>query len=363
MELKKYDIVFHLVGEEKVPNLLGVLQLNGNKHVFIKSKDFSSSYIKCMLKDAEYDEILVKPFEINDVFNNIQAYLDRDTAKYENIAFNLTGGTKMMFTGAYLKCTDIGADAFYFDTANRRILFLNDDTSTPIKHITNVKAFLDLGQEQYLIGNFGETSLDENRIAITQKIWDNLSDAKMIKFAFDKVAKSYGENEFINGYYGKIYVKMYDTTNFKLKIDGIEYFYHNVSFPSYVDGGWFEDYIFSILKKYEEQGKIYDLHTGMIILDVKTKESIQEFDAIFTDGLNLFVMELKSGKRIDAKDINKIKTVTKHFGGRYAKPVFISMEDIKGKKNRALMDNVEYMYGRNIEQQLIEYLNKILVKK
>lgn len=362
MENKKYNTVFHLVGEEKVPNLLGVMQLQADKHVFIKSNDFAASYIKGLLNGAEYDEILVKPFEINDVINNIQAYIQKYSISGENIAFNLTGGTKMMFTGAYLVCTDIGADAYYFDTANRRMISLNDDTYTPIKHISKVKTFLDLGSEQYYISSNGDTSLSSNRINIAKKIMKYIHDAKFINAEYKKSTKSKGSLKFINKYYGKIYVELYDNLNFKLKIDDIECRYKNINFSSYIDGGWFEDYVFNILKSYENQGKIYDLHSGMIMSNVKTNEKIQEFDAIFTDGLKLFIVELKSGTNINAKDINKIKLITNNFGGRYAQPVFISIEDNNGLKNRALLDKVPYMHGKDFEKQLIDYLDKTLPK-
>ena len=362
MENKNYEIVFHLVGEEKVPNLLGVMQLHADKHVFIKSNDFSASYIKGMLNGAEYDEILVKPFEINDVINNLQAYIQKKSISDKKIAFNLTGGTKMMFTGAYLICTDINADAYYFDTANRRMISLNDDTYTPIKYITKVKTFLDLGREYYFISSSGYTSLNNNRVNIAKKIMKHINDAKFIKSEYDKSINNKGSLKFKNKYYGKIYVELYNNINFKLKIEDVEYRYENVNFSAYIDGGWFEDYVFSILKDYENQGKIYDLHSGMDIANIETGMKIQEFDAIFTDGLKLFIVELKSGTNINAKDINKIKLITNNFGGRYAQPVFISLEDNNGVKNRALLDKVPYMHGKDFEKQLIDYLDKTLPK-
>lgn len=363
MENKNYDIVFHLVGEEKVPNLLGVMQLQADKHVFIKSNDFSASYIKGMLNGAEYDEILVKPFEINDVINNLQAYIQKKSISDKKIAFNLTGGTKMMFTGAYLVCTDINADAYYFDTANRRMISLNDDTYTPIKHITKVKTFLDLGREYYFISSTGYTSLSDNRIKIAKKMMKYINDIKLLNSEYKKYTNSQGKLKFYNKYYGNIYVELYDNLNFNLKIDDIECSYKNIGFYKYINGGWFEDYVFSILKDYENQGKIYDLHSGMIMEDVRINKPLQEFDAIFTDGLKLFIIELKSGKKLDAIYINKIKQITNNFGGRYAQPVFISLEDNVGVENRALLDKVPYMHGRDFEKQLIKYLDKTLLNK
>ena len=145
-----------------------------------------------------------------------------------------------------------------------------------------------------------------------------------------------------------------------MKIEDIECTYNDVNFSAYVDGGWFEDYVFTILKDYEKQGRIYDLHSGMIMADVKTHRKMQEFDAIFTDGLNLFIIELKSGTNINAKDINKIKVITSNFGGKFAHPMFISLFDNQGIKNRAILDNVLYFYGKDFENQLKEHLDKIL---
>lgn len=356
MENKIYDVVFHLVGEEKVPNLLGVIQLSSKKHVFIKSNDFASTYIKNLLNGALYDEILVNPFDIDNVIEKLQKYIEDNSINNKNTAFNLTGGTKMMFTGAYLVSNEIGADAFYFDTANKKMISLNDNTTYPIKQIKSVKTFLDLGSEIYYIQNNGNSSLSAERAAMAKKLYKYYQQAK-------KIHTLYSENKenFESKYYGKIYVEYYTTTSFKLKIEDIECTYNDVNFSAYVDGGWFEDYVLTILKAYEKQGRIYDLHSGMIMADVKTHRKMQEFDAIFTDGLNLFIIELKSGTQIDGKDINKIKVITNNFGGRFARPVFISIRDKQGMKNRAILDKVPYFYGKDFEKQLIEYLDKILI--
>lgn len=360
MENKIYDVVFHLVGEEKVPNLLGVLQLSSKKHVFIKSKDFASTYIKNLLNGALYDEILVNPFDIDNVIEKLQKYIEDNSINNKNTAFNLTGGTKMMFTGAYLVSNEIGADAFYFDTANKNMISLNDNITYPIKQIKSVKTFLDLGSEIYYIQNNGNSSLSEERAAMAKKLLKYNIEAKEIHTLYNNLSKKNKNIKFESKYYGHIYVEYYSTTSFKLKIEDIECIYNDVNFSAYVDGGWFEDYVLTILKDYEKQGRIYDLHSGMIMADVKTHRKMQEFDAIFTDGLNLFIIELKSGNKIDVKDINKIKVITNNFGGRFARPVFISILDKQGIKNRAILDKVPYFYGKDFEKQLIEYLDKIL---
>lgn len=357
MENKIYDVVFHLVGEEKVPNLLGVLQLSSKKHVFIKSKDFASTYIKNLLNGALYDEILVNPFDINNVIEKLQKYIEDNSINSKNAAFNLTGGTKMMFTGAYLVSNEIDADAFYFDTANKNMIYLNDNITYPIMQIKSVKTFLDLGSEIYYIQKNGNSSLSAERAAMAKKMLKYNIEAKEIHTLCNNLSKNI---KFESKYYGHIYVEHYSTTSFKLKIEDIECIYNDVNFSVYVDGGWFEDYVLNILKDYEKQGRIYDLHSGMIMADVKTHRKMQEFDAIFTDGLNLFIIELKAGTNINVKDINKIKVITNNFGGRFARPVFISLYDNQGIKNRAILDKVPYFYGKDFENQLIEYLDKIL---
>lgn len=360
MENKIYDVVFHLVGEEKVPNLLGVLQLSSKKHVFIKSKDFASTYIKNLLNGALYDEILVNPFDINNVIEKLQKYIEDNSINSKNAAFNLTGGTKMMFTGAYLVSNEIDADAFYFDTANKNMISLNDNVIYPIKQIKSVKTFLDLGSEIYYIQKNGKSSLSEERAAMAKKLLKYNIEAKEIHTLYNNLSKKNKNIKFESKYYGHIYVEYYSTTSFKLKIEDIECTYNDVNFSAYVDGGWFEDYVLTILKDYEKQGRIYDLHSGMIMADVKTHRKMQEFDAIFTDGLNLFIIELKAGTNINVKDINKIKVITNNFGGRFARPVFISLYDNQGIKNRAILDKVPYFYGKDFENQLKEHLDKIL---
>lgn len=65
----------------------------------------------------------------------------------------------MMFIGTYMACNEIVADAYYFNTFDKEILFLNKNTSYPINKITKIEPFLKLGYDMYKIGDKGKSNL------------------------------------------------------------------------------------------------------------------------------------------------------------------------------------------------------------
>lgn len=181
-----------------------------------------------------------------------------------------------------------------------------------------------------------------------------------ISRTYEKYSKNKArfKTEFKDGYYGEIYIEYYDSKSFKIKIDDVEEIFEYTSFSTYMNGIWLEEYVFFILKKYEKENKIFDLRTDMTIKEENSKQTYQEFDAIFTDGIKLFIIKCKSGK-IKQDHCHKIGSITKHFGGRYAQPIFISLEESDTFQKRAEDSNIKHINGNNIKEELEIYLDNI----
>jgi len=70
-ESDQYDAIFHLFGEQRMPNLLGVIQFSSRKHIFVNSAQFPADVMKQFLGEAEYGEIAVDPYDPENVRSTI----------------------------------------------------------------------------------------------------------------------------------------------------------------------------------------------------------------------------------------------------------------------------------------------------
>ena len=77
-----YDLVFHLVGKQQIPNLLGIQNITSKKHIFIHTKEYNKTYCQQLLNlDYKFDTILVDAYNINNIKENIEKYLQNNQNK------------------------------------------------------------------------------------------------------------------------------------------------------------------------------------------------------------------------------------------------------------------------------------------
>ena len=140
---EQYDAIFHLFGEQRVPNLLGVIQFSSRKHIFVNSAQFPADIMKQFLGEAEYGEIAVDPYDPENVRSTILDLIAKMPADAK-VGFNLTGGTKLMYAGALAACRKVNATPFYFNSRNNQMVYLNDFKTVETKLIPSVETFIQL---------------------------------------------------------------------------------------------------------------------------------------------------------------------------------------------------------------------------
>ncbi len=351
-----YEIVFHLVGKQQIPNLLGIQNISSKKHVFIYTKEYNDSHFKQLISNNyEFDTLLVDAYNIDDIKNKLENYLN--DKKHLKIAFNLTGGTKIMSFALYDISNKTQADSYYFDTQNRKVLCINTHKEYQIKTITDLNTFFQLGSDIYTIENEGIKSLSQQRQSITYLLFKYRSSIKSIIKKYDEINSEHATKSFLSGWYGKIYIEYINSMHYKLKIDNVTCEIENIDFKKYLNGMWFEEYIFSIIQKYNStHNKLFDLRTGVRLKSQQSSDLFHELDVIFTDGINMHVIECKTGNTCH-DDVNKIKSVTEVCGGTFAKSIFISIKENKSILQRNSSQNC--FFNANIEDGLLNYLNRI----
>ncbi len=356
---KEYDVVFHLVGEQRVPNYFGIENIKSQKHIFVQTDDFKSDYIEPFIRNSLLDIINVGPYDIKDVEIKIRNYINKEKRNNQTvkIAFNLTGGTKFMYAGAYNVAKEIDADSYYINTYNKEIIMMNKDLKYDIRKIQSNDVFIGLHSKQFTIHPNGFNSLSKNSIVIAAFLYNNSKILETIKKEYDRGTKE----QYKGGVYNKGLRVNYDNEKkFTITLDNISETY-NIPFQQFITGVWFEHYVFSLLLNLKNKYEIYDLRSGLIIKDSQDNIKTHEYDAVFTDGYILYTVECKSGKN-ESKDYAKMNESTKLFGGTFGKVIYINQQYVKSIDNKAQQNKDIYIYEK-IQENLEHHLQKLLKKK
>ncbi|MGI2014865.1 Card1-like endonuclease domain-containing protein [Shewanella oncorhynchi] len=369
-ESDQYDAIFHLFGEQRMPNLLGVIQFSSRKHIFLNSAQFPADVMKQFLGEAEYGEIAVDPYDPENVRSTVLDLIAKMPADAK-IGFNLTGGTKLMYAGALAACRKVNATPFYFDFSKKQVINLNSFTKSDIVLINSVETFLKLNGDGLTISKFGLTEQDISPeiFMASRIIWDN---RKLIVSKYREL-KDYIAGEPFKCFGDDFYAELTIEKQAKLTIGKKSFVFEE--FPEFIEflmGKWLEFYIFEKLIPLKESGILKDIRLGLEVsmknVDSNNnfksyhdgfKENIayQEFDVICTDGYCLFVIECKSGK-VEANHILKLSEITKYFGGTMGQGIMISAfrpsHPVIKQKSDDLM-NLIWFFGNSVSGSLLKF--------
>ena len=175
IESDNYDVIFHLFGEQRLPNLLGMMQFSSKKHIFLNSAQFPADVMRQFLGEAEYTEVSVDPYNPENVRTQILELIENMPINTK-IGFNLTGGTKLMYAGALAACRKVNATPFYFNGVDQKVIFLNDFTTKHIVKIKSTETFLKLNGDGLKISELGILNWDnaeiKEKFEISKIIWN-----------------------------------------------------------------------------------------------------------------------------------------------------------------------------------------------
>lgn len=369
---QKYDIIFHLFGEQRMPSLLGVMQFSSNKHIFINSKQYPAQVMKHFIGNSEFDEVPVNPFEPSDTKYKILEYLEKLPLNLK-IGFNLTGGTKLMYAGALAACKKVNGIPFYFDGKNNKVIYLDDFTQEDTKRINNVETFIKLHGNDLHISNPGywKDIIDidlPQRKDLTYFLWKKRS--RIAKVYRDIVPYNNDNKPFDINKYG-IFIKYYKNKKVEISIDGHSFSFEKWDkFATYITGGWFEEYMYMQLEPYMKEGKIFDLRIGLEVSFKDTNkskqlndftslknmfgETYQELDIVFTDGKRLYIVECKAGN-IKSEYVMKLQNIVKYFGGMEGKGILAACFPPSSKVVQKKIDDsssIQSIHGQSLKSDL-----------
>jgi Domain of unknown function (DUF1887) len=374
---EQYDVIFHLFGEQRMPNLLGVVQFSSSKHIFVNSEQFPADVMKQFLGEAEYGEISVDPYDPENVRSTI---LDQIAKMPTNIriGFNLTGGTKLMYAGALAACRKVNATPFYFNSRNNKVIFLNDFESVDTRLISSVETFIKLNVNNLFISKPGYweeipgINLPERK-KLTFELWKGRSKiSKFYKELLEHGSKYNDNPKPFSFSKNDISVKLSALNEAEIHMgSNVFQFKYWPNFAHYLCGGWLEEYTYLRLQSLVKAGWIKDIRIG---LEVSFKEdhrdnvslgyreqlsslfgdTYQELDIAFTDGRRLYVIECKAGN-VNSEHVMKLQNIVRYFGGIEGRAILASCFYPQNKIVRKKIDdskNLKAVSGDNLFQQL-----------
>jgi len=332
-----YDVIIHLLGRERMPIYFGMLQFKAEKHIFITTQEYAAAAeTLSKLLPSECDKMSViinnpfKPADTRKAIEQQAACFSKET----KIAVNMTGGTKLMFAGALSACWERGLEPFYFEINRHDIIYIRDGSTVPFVGVKSVTDFFIVnGFNVITQGKWENKPCRERRLDVTRKLWEYRKTLKKLyhKQDFQKYiiqCKTIPNPPFDwkwKNSHASLDINMSTTLN----LNGEEISTPDCDdFGQYIGGGWFEEYVFDLLRNLEQKNIICDLRIGLEVNYVdkfqgRANIPVGEFDCAFTDGKRLWLVECKSGG-IKQEHIQKLENNLKTYGGIAAKGMLIS---------------------------------------
>jgi hypothetical protein len=333
----EYDVIIHLLGRERMPIYFGMLQFKAGMHIFITTHEYTAAAdVLSKLLPPECDKMCIfinnpfKPADTRKVIGQQAACYPKET----KIAVNMTGGTKLMFAGALSACWEHGLEPFYFEINHHDIIYIRDGSSVPFIGVKSVKDFFTVnGFNVITQGKWEDKSYRNARLDVTRKLWENRKTLRKLYKTpdFQKYINQCKKtpNPHFDWKWKNSFASLDINMSTTLKLNGEEISTPDCDdFGQYLGGGWFEEYVFDLLRNLEQKNIICDLRIG---LDVNYDDQLQrrvnipvgEFDCAFTDGKRLWLIECKAGG-IKQEHIQKLENNLKTYGGIAAKGIIIS---------------------------------------
>lgn len=301
--------IISIVSEQLVPNYIFIKEIAqpSDKLIFISTRRMANKLktLRDSLSNNGYDclEIVLEKDgdeeNYTELYNQIEKKLTENLLPNSEVISNLTGGTKLIsITLKEVLEKNYPKSIFYYiPWPQNKVIQLNKNISSKdLKYRVTVNEYFKVSgindfesktitqSEEYTKSFF---SYFLNLDSIYLEMIDNLR-----KYRKEKRKTPYLIADIEKGYQGKIAIPnikdLLRLISFPLKESDKIYSYE----ISYITGGWFEEYVYSMLKSELNLNSDNILINSTILESEDTNRN--EFDVIFTFGNKLFAIECKT---------------------------------------------------------------------
>lgn len=361
-------ILVSLVSEQTIPNLLFIKEIQDvEKYLFISTEVMENNHkTQNIIESAEIPNdkchtILVEPNNMDDILKKLE---EIEIKEGDKIYLNITGGTKIMALGVFDSFKKRNAEIFYIALGKNvyERIFPLPKIENNIEYRLNINEYLTAHGIEYKYKN--KLLLDEE---FTKEFYNFIFPVYLDQInSIREVRNRYGKNRLKK----KGYINLSEI-EFDKPLDKIIELVKMCNFDpnkftknqiEYIIGGWFEEYIFSLIKEklslFEE-----NIHLN---LEINKDGVANEIDVAFIYNNIFYIIECKTTLNMSKpKDkekfisnnilndtIYKQAALRKNFGLSIYNYLFTTenVENINHLE-RAELFNIEIIDGKTLKNQ------------
>lgn len=331
-----FDTVFHLFGEQTIPNYMGIRLCQAVNHVAVVTERTEGLVPRVEaspgLGPGRVQTLQVEAYDMAALTRVLQSEVQKRQG--ERLGFNVTGGTKPMFAAAMAACQACQGTAFYIDTARRTLdpLFPISVPAPLPPVFSRVDEFVTLAGYRICKGGFwSDVPARARRAGLTRACWSSRTLLAQHQWEISKYNRPpfhgfrTGSDEGKRRFLAELHEEGWRAT---LTMGDATWTVNDwKDFAVYLSGGWLEEYVYLLLEPLLANGAIRDLRIGLCpSWDGKVSDhalDAQEFDVCFTDGYDLTIVECKAGA-IQQGAVQKLENLTRRFGGAFGRGIMVA---------------------------------------
>nr|WP_315539205.1 DUF1887 family CARF protein [uncultured Haemophilus sp.] len=377
----KYDVHFCLISDQAAPSLLPILdpEFKPKEAVFLVSDKMKSNAeaLAKVFKEKNVKVTLVRIENIYDFQGMENCFIELiDQFDGQNIALNVTGGTKLMAIVAQNTFAMGGKPIFYVDSDNNQILFIRHDEKEPKeRRIPNKTLNCQIDLKTYLSAygmvykSTRKPLASERLIANLEpfiKQYDKYKDDIPLLNAYASESQKSGFKVDFKHHKVKSLVTLLEELHHK---DLLDFDNHRIDFRDTIhkdllNGIWLEEITYKAIENIKSiQDKALSLEVGNSSYDQNKKQyalqnqgNQNEFDIAFIAKNRLHIIECKTQMMnkeggLKSEDILYKLEALKNYGGLMTKKCLVSYFEVpESVKNRAKELHVEIIQGKELQR-------------
>mgnify|MGYP000368829468 FL=1 len=377
----KYDVHFCLISDQAAPSLLPILdpEFKPKEAVFLVSDKMKSNAeaLAKVFKEKNVKVTLVRIENIYDFQEMENCFIDLiDQFDGQNIALNVTGGTKLMAIVAQNTFAMGGKPIFYVDSDNNQILFIRHDEKEPKEQrIPNKILNCQIDLKTYLSAygmvykSVKQPLASERLLANLEpfiKQYDKYKDDIPLLNAYASESQKSGFKVDFKHHKVKSLVTLLEELHHK---DLLDFDNHRIDFRDTIhkdllNGIWLEEITYKAIENIKSiQDKALSLEVGNSSYDQNKKQyalqnqgNQNEFDIAFIAKNRLHIIECKTQMMnkeggLKSEDILYKLEALKNYGGLMTKKCLVSYFEVpESVKNRAKELHVEIIQGKDLQR-------------
>lgn len=374
----KYDVHFCLISDQAAPSLLPILdpEFKPKEAVFLVS-DKMKSNAEALAKVFKEKNVKVTSVRIENIYDFQEmenCFIELiDQFDGQNIALNVTGGTKLMAIVAQNTFAMGGKPIFYVDSDNNQILFISRDEkgqSIPNKMLNcqiDLKTYLSAYGMVYK--SVKQPLASERLLANLEpfiKQYDKYKDDIPLLNAYASESQKSGFKVDFKHHKVKSLVTLLEELHHK---DLLDFDNHRIDFRDTIhkdllNGIWLEEITYKAIENIKSiQDKALSLEVGNSSYDQNKKQyalqnqgNQNEFDIAFIAKNRLHIIECKTQMMnkeggLKSEDILYKLEALKNYGGLMTKKCLVSYFEVpESVKNRAKELHVEIIQGKDLQR-------------